>query len=526
MLDVNVVVGSGPAGVACAHALLARGELVTMVDAGIEMEDGRRAIIEPMRHAGPEAWTAAQLHAIREGFAPLRGQAPMKRAYGSDFTFREVDRFLPMRSAWADVRPSLALGGLSNIWGAAILPYRSRDLADWPVLLADLEPHYRAVATLIPVSATEDHLAREFPIYAGEHSPLGASRQALGLIADLDASRDVLDRDGYRFGRAQLAVRAAASANGPGCASCGLCLYGCPYGLIFNAADTRASLCARPGFTYAGGVVVRSIREEGSRSIVHGVSISDGRATTVEARRVFVAAGVLGTARIVLESAEAYDRPVTLQDSQYFLLPLLRYQRVRDVKRERLHTLAQVFVEIDHASVAAHNVHLQIYGYNDLYDAAVGAHWLPGPIRDAVIDRLLVVQGYLHGRESAPITLTLGRPVNADPPTLLVEAVVRAETVAAVRRVVRSLTAHRRHLRAVPLAPFLQIAPSGRGYHSGGTFPMRRRPGPFETDALGRLDGFDRLHLVDASVLPDIPASPITFTVMANAHRIGSRVPA
>ncbi|HEX9047187.1 MAG TPA: NAD-dependent epimerase/dehydratase family protein, partial [Verrucomicrobiae bacterium] len=62
----------------------------------------------------------------------------------------------------------------------------------------------------------------------------------------------------------------------------------------------------------------------------------------------------------------------------------------------------------------------------------------------------------------------------------------------------------------------------GRGFHSGGSFPMRQNPGELETDALGRLRGWRRIHLVDASVLPDIPATQITFSVMANAHRIGS----
>jgi choline dehydrogenase-like flavoprotein len=33
------------------------------------------------------------------------------------------------------------------------------------------------------------------------------------------------------------------------------------------------------------------------------------------------------------------------------------------------------------------------------------------------------------------------------------------------------------------------------------------------------------VHIVDASVLPTIPASPTAFTVMANAHRIASEVP-
>ena len=41
------------------------------------------------------------------------------------------------------------------------------------------------------------------------------------------------------------------------------------------------------------------------------------------------------------------------------------------------------------------------------------------------------------------------------------------------------------------------------------------------TDRLGRLHGLSRIHVVDASVLPSIPATTITFSVMANAHRIG-----
>ncbi|MGH7981149.1 MAG: GMC oxidoreductase [Limisphaerales bacterium] len=51
---------------------------------------------------------------------------------------------------------------------------------------------------------------------------------------------------------------------------------------------------------------------------------------------------------------------------------------------------------------------------------------------------------------------------------------------------------------------------------------MRPQPSGFETDCLGRPHGWSRLHVVDASVLPSVPATTITFSVMANAHRIGS----
>ncbi len=67
----------------------------------------------------------------------------------------------------------------------------------------------------------------------------------------------------------------------------------------------------------------------------------------------------------------------------------------------------------------------------------------------------------------------------------------------------------------------LDLPPAGKSYHAGGSFPMAAAPGPLETDRLGRLGGRGRIHLVDASVLPNVAATTVTFTVMANAHRIG-----
>lgn len=39
---------------------------------------------------------------------------------------------------------------------------------------------------------------------------------------------------------------------------------------------------------------------------------------------------------------------------------------------------------------------------------------------------------------------------------------------------------------------------------------------------LGRPHGLSRVHVVDASVLPSIPATTISYLVMANAHRIAT----
>ena len=75
------------------------------------------------------------------------------------------------------------------------------------------------------------------------------------------------------------------------------------------------------------------------------------------------------------------------------------------------------------------------------------------------------------------------------------------------------------------LMPARRLNPAGSSFHAGATLPMARTPGPGQSDTLGRPHGLAHLHLVDASCLPAIPATTITLSVMANAHRIGSRAP-
>ncbi len=74
----------------------------------------------------------------------------------------------------------------------------------------------------------------------------------------------------------------------------------------------------------------------------------------------------------------------------------------------------------------------------------------------------------------------------------------------------------------LPLTPFARVGAPGSSFHCGGTFPMREHPRELETDVLGRPAGLRRVHLVDASVFPSIPATTITFSAMANAHRIAT----
>jgi hypothetical protein len=58
------------------------------------------------------------------------------------------------------------------------------------------------------------------------------------------------------------------------------------------------------------------------------------------------------------------------------------------------------------------------------------------------------------------------------------------------------------------------------GYHFGASLPMSNFLSKNNTDIYGRPYGLKRFHIVDSTVLPNIPAGSFTSYVIANSIRI------
>lgn len=518
------VVGSGPSGVACAYALLTQGCSVTMLDAGLTLEPDRREKLQRLREIDPTSWKGPDAAFLRKGVEVGLDGIPVKLSYGSGFPYRKVATAMLVTQTASNLRSSYALGGFSNVWGSAVMPYEAEDIRDWPITVERLAPHYTAVFEFMPLAAKEDNLTYRFPLYARSFEALEASRQAKALLQDLESHRDALREIGIEFGNSRLAVWARKNANN--CAYCGLCLYGCPYELIYSSGMTVQELARLPNFQYVPGIHVQRIEETSKGVRIVSVPASEGQEQTFVGERAYVACGVLQTAILLLRSLGLYDTPISVLDSQYFLLPMLRFEGTSGAQSEALHTLAQVFLEIDDPALSPYTIHLQAYTYNDLFElplrSALGRManaFLP----ESLVSRLMLFQGLLHSSHSAKMQVVLKRSLSGNE-TVEITGKHTGETGRVLRALVRKLFSARRMLRAVPLATLARIAPPGRGNHTGGSFPMQSDPSALETDVFGRVHGLNRVHVVDASVFPSIPATTITLTAMANAHRIGSEL--
>jgi len=167
----------------------------------------------------------------------------------------------------AETLPSLALGGLSNVWGAAMLPVSQRDVRDWPVTLDELAPHYQAVLRFVPLAGEQDALSELLPLYTSSPGSVRRSAQVNMVMGHLRAHAAALKSAGFTAGASRLALTTSA-ADPTRCRYSGLCLHGCPYHSIYNASHTLKALVRDRGVTYRGGVYVdRLVPTDGAVTI-------------------------------------------------------------------------------------------------------------------------------------------------------------------------------------------------------------------------------------------------------------------
>jgi choline dehydrogenase-like flavoprotein len=105
---------------------------------------------------------------------------------------------------------------------------------------------------------------------------------------------------------------------------------------------------------------------------------------------------------------------------------------------------------------------------------------------------------------------------------LAIEYSLSAEEQQQNEAVERAVARGLRRLRCVRLRT---IRPGhAASVHYAGTLPMSSGEEELTTDASGRLARTRGVYVADGSVFPSLPSKGLTFTMMANADRVGARL--
>lgn len=507
----HLVVGTGHAGIAAARALRKAGRSFEVVDVGFDLPDDLARGVDRLQAQAPSKWDPGLEEKLFPPQASSTSGVAARLAFGSDFVYRTPD-LLDLETRDCDVKISHGFGGFGNVWGAAMLPYGERALRGWPISRDDMAAAYREVLEYVPLTGEHDDLDRDFPLYVDEPGHVRRSPWADTLHRAFRRRRAELARSGISTGRARLAVETRGGPNT--CRYCARCLDGCPYGAIFNPRDLWRSLEAAGVAVHRGHYALEFSEDDESVRLLTR-NLADGSLRTWRARRLYLAAGHLSTARMILRSLERYDEPVRIADSQYFFFPLLAW---RSVARDPDFTLAEMFAEVSNEALSDRDVHVQVYGLNDIFARTLRS-LLPEPLPVGWLQRrFFLFQGFLHSDDSGHLELTVHRTgEHRDRVSIRGVANPRAPRVArAVRRLFQ------RHLAGLGIVPpvGLSMVEPGRSFHAGGSFPMGGEHPVLRADRIGRPADFRRTHIVDSASFPDVAGSTIAFTIMANANRV------
>jgi choline dehydrogenase-like flavoprotein len=501
-----LIVGSGPAGVAAAFPLLEAGLRIGMVDGAAGRETGV---------------SASPTDRVKESFGPdysallpQDDRSPKQRLYRSrHMTAAHAER---TGLAARDFRASgaIARGGLSTVWGAYAAEFDDQDLRGYPFDAAALRASYDTVARRIGISGSHGDALDAFH---GVDTPLQAApplHPAAALVLE-NARRAASAQSNpgpLTLGHARNALLTQAQGERAACTLCKGCLWPCAGGSIYASLHDLARLRGRPNFRLVDDFYVERIErsDDGAWAISKG-----GR---IAARRILLAAGTLGTTRILLETLGLYGTPVRLLSNPLLALPLWLPRAAFQAVPGQGHTLAQLGLRMalddgDYAAGALYSLDglpLDFISAKlpmSLAGAARTSAWLAGSVMVATV--------YFSGRFSAN-TLRLeegGLRIQGGASDAL-----EAACAAASKRL-------RKELRALGAwqLPGAERAPMGLDNHYAGTCPMGGS-GPLATDARGALATLPAVHVVDGAALPGLPAKHLTFSIMANADRIARGV--
>ena len=525
-MTTALVIGSGAAAAGAALALSRRADIqITVVDIGLQLEAERKQLVTTLADLPPSEWGAQAFETVSKQSVSSRNLGiPEKRVFGSDYPFRNAGQLTGL-TVFGGATTSLissAYGGFSNVWGSQIMPFTAQIFESWPVAASSMHSHYKAILQEIPFAGEEDDLAARFPLMRSPVPLPKMSSRSLRVLNAYENNKSTLNRLGITAGKARLAFDATK------CVRCKMCMTGCPYGLIYSAAQTFDMLRRTNRVTFNGGLLALKIIEEAGKVSVVTKEIATGGIRRLEADHVYVACGAIGTTRLVANSLDLFDADLRMLESRQFILPLLSVHATEDPRQKRDFTLNQfnMVVAPDGAPVDISTLHF--YTFNPAFIDGLpsvlrtrSAEWL----QVQLLRRLTIAFGYLPSWNSPRLRIHIGSPSKH---LNLPDLHISSEDAPSghnkmLRAVMLRLIKSARLLDLYPVIPMLRLSPGGKSYHWGGSFPhMNSKSTIFSSDRLGRVGSWERIHLVDASVFPSVPAMTFGLTVMANAHRIAS----
>lgn len=492
------VIGTGAAGFGALSALLDKKS-----DFDIVVYDIGRQVMKPEAPDNPsDEWISSFYGGV---YKEIRSRYPFKFPPPKTHFARQIPRQSVGGSL--NIFKSESMGGLTNYWGATMLPFTDREMAGWPVKKEDLYPYYQKVSEIAGLAAYPDALNKYFGRDFATRPPIKPTHMLYLLDRAVNGNSQGNDFEIFSgLNRCGVETRPERQKT---CVYCGECLAGCFRDAIFSTRMKMEGYFKDPRVKQTKGKVARVSKKDNWFEIGTDQGERQGGFA-----KVFLAAGCPATTEIVMRSLEMKESLV-MRDNAVYVFPILYLgRRPKEARHKEYLSLCNLIFACVPRAADKHFAQVQIYPNFDYlwrYNTPNSLWRALAPLAGYGRSRLFWARLYLHSDYSQSYDLRLENDqlVMAHREKPAAEEYVKTLMVS-LRRAV-----NRRGFYLPPMPPVLQKVNS----HYAATLPFN---GPvLKNSALAEM--MPGWHICDSSVFPDSPAINPAFTSMANAYRIADQ---
>lgn len=525
-----IVVGSGCTGAMAAQTLVEAGVKVTMLDVGVSDTRYRELIPDKdfvsIRKTEPEQYRyllGENFESIPWGDIKTGAQLTPPR----QFMVKGVEEFLPLVSETFHPMESLAYGGLGSGWGAGCCVFSKNELEKIGLDHSRMAEAYRTVSERIGISGALDDAS---PYTVGELDnflPAARLDENCGfLYGKYQRDKLALNRRGFYMGRPALAVITADKGERKKFAYRDMDFYSDKDQSVYRPWITVEQLKKQRGFRYIPNRLVLSFEEKDDRIEVCCLDTASNIRIFYYAKKLLLAPGVLGTARIVLRSLGDGTASLPVLCNPYCYVPCIQPRMLGKEMQAQKNGLAQLALFHDPGKTNADVAMASIYSYRSLMLFRIireaPLNFVDGRILMRYLLPGITIMGIHHPEQaSAGKFLRLGKASTPTGDKLHAQYVLSKEEELKVNeREKKFITA----MRQLGCYAIKRIHPGhGSSIHYAGTLPFNNSGKPFSIRDNGRLNGTRSVFVADGSGFRYLPAKGLTFSLMANAHLVAQQ---